>query len=317
MKKHDLLSVLFCIAAASAAGLFLLEYQLTGQIIYTVSLLGASLMTKKKAATFQGTIALLVCAGAGYVSGDWWLSAAAVMANLAVTLRIFVLRDRIFTPSTVWIEPIFAVIGAAIYVTANLIHDNHWMAWIVPSPMIVLGILVSGINVADRKKVSGLLQNALIEIGSPAPVFSLTNHAGENISLDDYKNHRDVLLIFVRGDWCPSCHIMLRLYERERKKFQDKNIMLFAIGPDPVGVNRAMVEKLGVEFAVLSDDTMDVTRSYCLEIQTGMGKPFEAGVPLPASFLIDKQGIVRYTSRANNAGEFLRPDLIFDVLAKI
>jgi len=60
---------------------------------------------------------------------------------------------------------------------------------------------------------------------------------------------------------------MLRLYERERKKFQDKNVMLFAVGPDPVGVNLAMVKKLGLEFAVLSDEDMSVSKKFCVRVQ--------------------------------------------------
>jgi peroxiredoxin len=108
------------------------------------------------------------------------------------------------------------------------------------------------------------------------------------------------------------------LYERERKKLQDKNIMLFAIGPDPIGVNKAMVEKMGLEFAVLSDENLEVSKKYCVRIQEDTpATKADPGVPLPASFLVDKKGIIRYTSRSDNAGEFLRPDIIFDVLAKI
>lgn len=315
MKKHDLLSVVFLLSALTGAALVYLDMTLAGQITYVVSMIGASLLTKTKAAPIQAWIAFVIACGFGYITGDWWHSAAIVCAYLAITLRIFVLTKRTFT-SLGWQEPMLALIGIGIYVAANIIHDNGWQGWVFPGPTLLIGTMVALINLSDRVKVRKMIENNLIEVGTPAPDFCLPNYDGKEIALSHFKGKRDMLLIFVRGDWCPSCHIMLRHYEKERKKFQDKNVMLFAIGPDPIGVNRAMVEKLGVDFAVLTDDIMEVSKSYCLEVQP-MGKPFEAGVPLPASFLIDKQGIVRYTSRADNAGEFLSPDLIFDVLARI
>lgn len=317
MKKEDFLAVLCFVMTMTGAALYYFGYILAGQIVYTSGMFAGNGMIKLKAFPLQGWLALISTAGIGYVVGDWWLSVAAALGFLAVNLRVFALRDKIY--STVnWQESTLGILGVGIYVTANLIHDNGWQGWVFPAIVIVFGISFSLIGFADRTKVRKLIQKGLIEVGSPAPDFSLESSEGKKVSLSDYKGVRELLLIFVRGDWCPSCHIMLRMYEKERKKFQDKNIMLFAIGPDPVGVNRAMVEKLGVEFAVLSDETLEVSKKFCLHIQEhASGSGMEAGVPLPASFLIDKQGIVRYTSRANNAGEFLRPDVIFDVLAKI
>lgn len=309
------MSLIFLLAAGVGATLVYLEYTLAGQIVYLLACIGGGFQTKIKGAPLQSIIALLLWSGMGYITGDWWHSMALLLAHLAINLRIHALYNSVYA-GTAFIEPVLILLGSAIYVGANTVHDNGWQGWVFPAPLIGLSLIVAFTNLPGRIKIRKLLDNGLIEIGSVAPDFSLTGHDGKVISLGDYKNKREVLLIFVRGDWCPSCHIMLRLYEKNRQKFQDKNIMLFAIGPDPVGVNRAMVEKLGVEFAVLSDEKMIVSRSYCLEVEQ-VGKPFEDGVPLPASFLIDKQGIVRYTSRANNAGEFLSPDLIFDVLAKI
>ena len=44
---------------------------------------------------------------------------------------------------------------------------------------------------------------------------------------------------------------------------------------------------------------------------------YQEGIPLPASFLVDKNGIVRYTSRPDRVGEFLDPSKIFPVLEKL
>ena len=127
-----------------------------------------------------------------------------------------------------------------------------------------------------------------------------------------------MLLLFVRGDWCPSCHIMLRTYQKNREKFQEKNVFVLAIGPDPVDVNKQMVTSLGLEFKILADIKQEVVKLFGVQMQdSNFMVKYEAGVPMPASFLVDKSGVVRYTSRADRAGDFLNPNKIFDVLATL
>jgi peroxiredoxin len=125
-------------------------------------------------------------------------------------------------------------------------------------------------------------------------------------------------MIFVRGDWCPSCHIMLRTYQRHKEKFTNKNITIMAIGPDPVGVNREMVESLNVDYKILSDESLECSSKY--GIKKAPNNPmtkYEEGIPLPASFLVCQEGVLRYTSRADKPGEILNPAEIFSVIDKL
>ena len=47
------------------------------------------------------------------------------------------------------------------------------------------------------------------------------------------------------------------------------------------------------------------------------GIDYRQGIPLPASFLLDIDGVVRYVSRPERVGEFLRPELVLDVLEQM
>lgn len=40
-----------------------------------------------------------------------------------------------------------------------------------------------------------------VAVGDTAPDFSLRSHAGEVVTLSDYRGKRDVLLVFYRGHW--------------------------------------------------------------------------------------------------------------------
>jgi peroxiredoxin len=188
--------------------------------------------------------------------------------------------------------------------------------WLFPVLPLALAQLIATLDYIDRRELNALSQYGYIKTGSEAPDFSLPDQNGNTVHLSDYKGKNPLLLIFVRGDWCPGCHIMLRTYERERKKFQERNVVVMAIGPDPVGINLNLVQKLGLEYKVLSDEHQETAKKYCVKVQTNHPPAKLEFIPLPASFLIHN-GILHYTSRADVPGEILDPSRIFSVLEKI
>jgi peroxiredoxin len=220
-----------------------------------------------------------------------------------------------------------AIISLGLYIAANLRHPSAdgWSKWVFPAPVILFSFYIGYGVIQDSKGLLAYLKKRkYVEPGNPAPEFSLPDQDGNITKLSDFKGQRDLLLIFVRGDWCPGCHMMLRTYQRESHRFKEKNILCMAIGPDPVGVNRAMVEKLGLDFKVLSDEGQRIAQTYGCRLDDDENlhpvkesHKYQEGIPLPASFLVDKNGIVRYTSRPDRVGEFLDPSKIFPVLEKL
>jgi peroxiredoxin len=213
-----------------------------------------------------------------------------------------------------WLDPLICFSGLALCV-AGALKTPGWQPWAfvafggMQAFFTGLGTLQS--LAIQKSKLGGYAVMA----GRPAPDFTLPDENGAFVGLSSFRGKGHVLLIFVRGDWCPSCHITLRTYARNKARFQEKNVTLLAIGPDPVGVNRRMVEELGVPFKMLSDEGQHVAMTYGVQMQDPVSKQMKPeGVPLPASFLVDAGGMVRYTSRPERAGEFLNPETIFPVL---
>ncbi|MES2131367.1 MAG: redoxin domain-containing protein [Bacteroidota bacterium] len=220
-----------------------------------------------------------------------------------------------------WFEPVTTAIGIATLVTSNLLYHHHWITYLIPLPIILLDIVFAWGTTSDKNQ---LLKNARggyrVQIGKAANEFELPDQDGKLVKLSDFKDERHILLIFVRGDWCPGCHMMLRTYAKNNDKFQSKNVLVMAIGPDPVGVNREMVEKLGLDFKVLSDEGQRTAMIYGVQLKeydNTFAEKYEEGIPLPASFLIDKKGLVRYVSRPDKVGEFLNPSLIFPIVEQL
>ncbi len=257
-----------------------------------------------------------------YGSGNFPLMTIATFLCMMSILSRVIFYGSMLHTRLLWADPLIYISGFACYVTANLLYHYSWQGWVFPVPAFLFSLkLVIAFITEDKAYAKANASGYRARVGMPAPDFSLPDQDGNMVQLSDFKDKRHVLLLFVRGDWCPACHMMLRAYERGRKKFMAKNVFLLAIGPDSAGVNRDMAERIGVDYRILADDHQQASRMYGVYLdkdpvarKTNIA---DGGLPLPASFLVSADGIVRYHSSPERVGEFLNPSLVFDVLEKI
>jgi peroxiredoxin len=210
-----------------------------------------------------------------------------------------------------------ALVVYGIYFYANLQHPAIWQGWVLPLfPMTYVTFLAMATAFTKGKYTSHERANAAL--GNQVPDFALPDVHGNTVRLSDFSGKNHVLLIFVRGDWCPTCHIMIRAYETNREKFLQKGVVPIAISPDSNEINKAMIERLGGKNMLLTDEKQEVATQYGILFKgNNSSTEYEQGIMLPASFLIDKRGILRYMSRPDNAGEFLSPSLIFPIIENL
>ncbi len=117
------------------------------------------------------------------------------------------------------------------------------------------------------------------EPGSHAPLFTLKDTQGTNVSLSDFKGK--VVLVNFWGTWCGPCKAEMPSLNNLYKAFKDKGFAVLAISTDssekPV---RSFVAERGISFPVLMDKDKTVySDKYAV-------------IGLPMSFLIDRNGIV-------------------------
>jgi peroxiredoxin len=218
-----------------------------------------------------------------------------------------------------WSEGLALLAAYSIYVYAGFEHPTDWRGWVLPIfPMLFMTMIGSNI-VKDGKRINQEGGSKIkAEAGQPAINFSLPDNQGGSISLSDFKNKNHVLLLFVRGDWCPTCHIMIRTYEKNREKFAEKNVVTIGISPDTSEVNAEMIRRLGLKNILLTDSSQEVTRQYGGKFfANGIDSKYPDGIPLPASVLVDKGGIIRYVSTPGKANDFLDPSHIFPIVAAL
>ncbi|MFQ5842471.1 MAG: peroxiredoxin family protein [Thermodesulfobacteriota bacterium] len=140
------------------------------------------------------------------------------------------------------------------------------------------------------------------EIGTRAPQFRLPSIQGTRFSL--YRREGTwVVLVFYRGSWCPMCNIQMKSLARDYPRFQALNAEVIAVSADtPEGAEKIR-DKSGAPFPILLDEGNSVTKSYGLLAEKREWKDLPALVhgkksetyAIPGVFIIDPQGILRYS----------------------
>lgn len=128
-----------------------------------------------------------------------------------------------------------------------------------------------------------------LSIGSSAPDFTLVDQHGTNVSLSSFKGQKNLVVLFYPFAFSGICTGELCALRDDLAAFQNDNVQLLAISCDPMFAQRAFAEREGYKFPVLSDfwPHGHVAKSY------GVFND-ERGCAVRGTFVIDKQGILRW-----------------------
>lgn len=171
----------------------------------------------------------------------------------------------------------------------------------------------------------------VVQVGQQFPAFELLDATGKTVSKDALLSEGALLIFFYRGDWCPFCNLELRALQKRLPDFQAKGVSLVAISPQLPDSSLSMAEKKGLEYKVLSDVDNKLAKQLGLMwahpdsfrpilAQVDWQKTYgndNLEVPIPASFLVDKNGIVRNTFVDPNWTKRLEPETALEWAAKL
>ena len=128
-----------------------------------------------------------------------------------------------------------------------------------------------------------------LEIGSAAPEFKLMDQHGADISLSSFKGSKNVVITFYPFAFSGLCTGELCGLRDDLGAFQNDNVQLVAISCDPMYSLKAFAEHEGYKFPLLADFWPHgaVAKAYGVFEES-------KGCALRGSFLIDKEGILRW-----------------------
>ncbi|GAB6880411.1 peroxiredoxin [Halorubrum gandharaense] len=101
----------------------------------------------------------------------------------------------------------------------------------------------------------------MLDVGSKAPAFTLTNQNGETVSLDALDGKYAVVYFYPRAD-TPGCTTEACGFRDEWDAFADANVAVVGISDDPVDDLADFAEKFDLPFDLLSDPDGEVAAAY-------------------------------------------------------
>lgn len=147
----------------------------------------------------------------------------------------------------------------------------------------------------------------MLEIGMKAPLFTLKDKDGNEVSLSDFLGKK-VVLYFYPKDNTPGCTRQACAFAESYNEFKTKNVEVIGISKDSVASHVKFAEKYSLPFVLLSDPSLDAIQKYGVWQEKKMCGKVSMGV-VRTTFIIDEKGniekIMPKVKPDTNAAEIL------------
>ncbi len=179
----------------------------------------------------------------------------------------------------------------------------------VKTGLMILFTLCTGFTMAQEND---------IQVGDTAPSFVGVDQFDSLISsqliLDSSDNY---VIIFYRGSWCKYCRKHLSALSDSLELILAKNTSVIVVTPESPESRERMVSETGSKFSIISDSTYAIMKAfkvdYVIPKETvpkyraniiGMTKKSNGNddgvLPIPATFVVGKNGVVKWLHKDPN-----------------
>jgi peroxiredoxin len=164
----------------------------------------------------------------------------------------------------------------------------------------------------------------ILPVGAKAPRFDLPDHDGRIVRSSDLLAKGTLVLCFIRGRWCPFCVGQMEAMNLVLPQIEQAGATLVAVSPQTVKQAFFMHDQHKLRFPLLSDADNQVARKFGLTYRVPdaqeavyrkafVNLPFTNGddsweLPIPASYIVDREGTIRYASANEDYTERPEPD---------
>jgi len=170
----------------------------------------------------------------------------------------------------------------------------------------------------------------ILPAGAIAPRFELPDHDGKIVSSSQLLSKGRLVLCFIRGRWCPFCVGQMEAVNLIVPEIEQAGATLAAVSPQTVQQSFFMRDQHKLRFPLLSDAGNNVARQFRLTYRvpeeqqalykrTFVNLPFVNGndsweLPIPATYIVDRDGTVLYASANEDYTERPEPADILPML---
>jgi len=131
----------------------------------------------------------------------------------------------------------------------------------------------------------------MLEIGKKAPAFKLKDQDGKTYTLKDFSGKK-LILYFYPKDNTSGCTKEACSFRDNTAEFEKLNAVIVGVSGDSETSHRKFVDKFGLNFTLLSDESKEILEKYGVWKEKSMyGKKY-MGVER-TTFVIDENGIIQ------------------------
>ena len=130
----------------------------------------------------------------------------------------------------------------------------------------------------------------MLEVGTKAPLFTLPDKDGKEISLADYLGKKIVLYFYPR-DNTPGCTRQACAFAAAYEEFKNQDITVIGISKDSVASHLKFAEKHNLPFILLSDPELQAIQAYDVWKEKKLYGKVSMGV-VRTTYMIDEQGMI-------------------------
>jgi peroxiredoxin len=177
---------------------------------------------------------------------------------------------------------------------------------------------------------SGIERSAR-QVGTRAPDICLRDQHGETFDVATLLVKGPVVVTFYRGGWCPFCNFELKAYQSVLPRIVAAGASLVAISSEKPDDTVSTAEKNALSFPVLSDvgqavgkafgvvyaftdDLRRVYDGFKLDIPLKNGTADDWSLPLSATYVIGKDGVILFADTRVDYRERTDPLDVLQVL---
>lgn len=182
----------------------------------------------------------------------------------------------------------------------------------MPFRPLVLVTLFTLLALGLRASVAPSAAEAVpLAAGARVPAVTVQTVEGAALDLAAAVAQKPTLLIFYRGSWCPYCNRHLAALGEIEPELLRLGYQILAVSPDEAPGLRTAAEKNHLNYRLLSDRAMHAAaafglafrvdtataekyRGYKIDLAPVPGEPAARWLPVPAVYVIGRDGVVRF-----------------------
>lgn len=150
-----------------------------------------------------------------------------------------------------------------------------------------------------------------LNIGDKAPSFKGVDQNGKTINTKTILKEKQILLVFYRGGWCPSCRKHLTELQTYLESFTKKGYYVVVVTPESAEKTKETSDKIQAGFSILHDSDNTIMKNYKVLYEVNeqnvtnyyeiiKKKVLEYNtnnnlvLPVTATYIINKKGKIEY-----------------------